>query len=126
MLLGLSKVTYSLNTWLLHVFNVIFCLSTAAIAQKYKVNKYPTLKLFVYGEPIKREYRGQRSAEAFDKFIRDQLASPIVKKETFEEMDAISVSVELRLINYFFHRVFMAVFRKYISVLLMVASCSDD
>ncbi|XP_067928548.1 endoplasmic reticulum resident protein 44-like [Watersipora subatra] len=71
-------------------FAKVDCDRQTAIAQKYKVNKYPTLKLFVYGEPIKREYRGQRSAEAFDKFIRDQLASPIVKKETFEEMDAIS------------------------------------
>lgn len=75
-----------------YLFYLIIFGSSAAIAQKYRVNKYPTLKLFVFGEPMKKEYRGQRSAEAFDKYIRDQLASPITKKETFEEMDAVSVS----------------------------------
>lgn len=59
------------------------------------MNKYPTLKLFVFGEPMKREYRGQRSPEAFDKYIRDQLKTPIQKKESFAEMDAIAVSGNL-------------------------------
>lgn len=71
-------------------FAKVDCDQETAIAQKYKVNKYPTLKLFVFGEPMKREYRGQRSPEAFQKYVIDQLKSPIVKKETFEAMDSIS------------------------------------
>ncbi len=32
----------------------------ASISTKYHVDKYPTLKFFRNGLPIKREYRGQR------------------------------------------------------------------
>ena len=48
--------------------------------------------MFVFGEPMKREYRGQRSAEAFEKYVKDQLQSPVVKKESQQDMEAISVS----------------------------------
>jgi len=40
---------------------------------------------------MKKEYRGQRSPEAFEKFIKDHMTSPVQKRETFEQMDSISV-----------------------------------
>ena len=36
-----------------------------AIASKYHITKYPTLKIIRNGEVSKKEYRGQRSADAF-------------------------------------------------------------
>ncbi|VDN03722.1 unnamed protein product [Thelazia callipaeda] len=47
------------------------------IAQKYHVNKYPTLKLFRSGELVKKEYRGQRSSSALSQFIEKELLSTI-------------------------------------------------
>ncbi|CAF3744124.1 unnamed protein product [Rotaria sp. Silwood1] len=41
------------------------CDSDNAIATKYHVNKYPTLKLFRHGIMTKREYRGARQVDAF-------------------------------------------------------------
>lgn len=48
------------------------------IAQKYNVNKYPTLKLFRNGELVKKEYRGQRSVDALSSFIQKQLDSSVM------------------------------------------------
>jgi len=51
----------------------------ASLGQKYSVNKYPTMKLFRRGTVSKREYRGQRSVEAFKQYLEDQMRSPIVE-----------------------------------------------
>lgn len=77
------------------VANRVQCFSlyiSASIASKYKISKYPTLKMFRYGEAMKKEYRGQRSASAFLKYIDDQLVSPVTKLTTHDQMQAISVS----------------------------------
>jgi len=55
---------------LLHLF-------AADIATQYQVSKYPTLKLFRYGQPTKREYRGQRSVTSIASFVEDQLKDPL-------------------------------------------------
>lgn len=43
------------------------------IAQKNGVSKYPTIKLFRNGKALRKEYRGQRSVNAFSQFIKQQL-----------------------------------------------------
>ena len=86
-----------------HLLNLFLTIISAELAQKYKVTKYPTMKLFVFGEPMKREYRGQRSADAFKKYLDENLASPITKKNSFEEMDAISVSLKPVTVAAFIH-----------------------
>ncbi|CAF0937395.1 unnamed protein product [Rotaria sordida] len=58
------------------------CDADTAIATKYHVNKYPTLKLFRHGLMTKREYRGARQVDAFLDFIRKQLESSIIKLST--------------------------------------------
>ena len=47
------------------------------LAQKFGVNKYPTLKLFRNGEMVKREYRGSRSVDAFKEYVRKEMTDPI-------------------------------------------------
>lgn len=49
------------------------------VSQKYHISKYPTLKLFRHGRLAKREYRSQRSKDAFIQFIREQLKDPVVQ-----------------------------------------------
>ena len=77
--------------------------SSASIAAKYHVNKYPTLKLYRYGVMTKKEYRGARSVrlaviavhvciescaclsrqvDAFFDFIRKQVERSMIKLAT--------------------------------------------
>jgi len=51
------------------------------------VNKYPTMKLFRRGTVSKREYRGQRSVEAFSEYLNDQMRSPVVKFQKNEDYE---------------------------------------
>lgn len=65
----------------------------ADIAQRYRISKYPTLKLFRNGMMMKREYRGQRSVTAIADFIRQQKVDPIKEIENLEEISTVDVSV---------------------------------
>ncbi len=56
------------------------------------MGKYPTLKVFRYGSPAKREYRGQRSAESISNFIRDQLTDPVSVVTNLDDLDNLEVS----------------------------------
>ncbi|KAK6110752.1 Thioredoxin-like domain family protein [Brugia pahangi] len=61
--------------------NVIWALvdsvEQAKIADKYSVNKYPTMKVFINGELANKEYRSTRSVEALTAFVKQQLSSSI-------------------------------------------------
>ena len=62
------------------------------IAEKYHVSKYPTLKLFRHGVLMKREYRGQRSADALSTYIKDMLKSTINSVTDIDDLDTLDVS----------------------------------
>ncbi|XP_071942733.1 endoplasmic reticulum resident protein 44-like [Antedon mediterranea] len=63
--------------------------SEGDIASKYHITKYPTLKLFRNGRIAKREYRAQRSKDAFVKFVREQMMDPIARWNTPADIDNI-------------------------------------
>ncbi len=63
------------------------CDSETAFAQKNQISKYPTLKLFRYGVPLKKEYRGARSVDSFVSFIKEQLASPIKQVQQLNDIN---------------------------------------
>lgn len=63
----------------------------ADIAQRYRISKYPTLKLFRNGMMMKREYRGQRSVSAIADFIRQQKVDPVKELQSLEEVTSIDV-----------------------------------
>jgi endoplasmic reticulum resident protein 44 len=63
------------------------------IASQYRINKYPTLKLFRNGQMVKKEYRGQRSADSLANFIREELRDPVVEHNTLESMDGVEVGI---------------------------------
>lgn len=66
----------------------------ADIAQRYRISKYPTLKLFRNGMMMKREYRGQRSVVAIADFIRQQQVDPVKELHSLEEVQTLDVSLE--------------------------------
>jgi len=49
------------------------CEQNQALALENQISKYPTIKVFRNGKPQRFEYRGQRSVDAFSKFVREQM-----------------------------------------------------
>ncbi|CAF0823024.1 unnamed protein product [Brachionus calyciflorus] len=78
------------------------CEAEGTIALNNHVNKYPTLKLFRYGIPVKKEYRGARSAEAFLNYVKAQLENPIKVVKTYPEYSsALNDKKKQMVIGYF-------------------------
>ncbi|CAK9819416.1 Endoplasmic reticulum resident protein 44 [Anthophora quadrimaculata] len=78
------------------------CEKESSIASRFHITKYPTLKVIRNGQPTKREYRGQRSVEAFEEFIRKQLEDPI--KEFHDLKELINLDDKKRMIIGYFDR----------------------
>ncbi|GMT23619.1 hypothetical protein PFISCL1PPCAC_14916, partial [Pristionchus fissidentatus] len=55
------------------VFGIVDSQQHPALNDKYFVNKYPTMKVFVNGELVTKEYRSTRSVEALTDFVKQQL-----------------------------------------------------
>ncbi|XP_058036634.1 endoplasmic reticulum resident protein 44 isoform X2 [Ahaetulla prasina] len=71
------------------VFARVDCDQYSDIAQRYRISKYPTLKLFRNGMMMKREYRGQRSVTAIADYIRQQKSNPIREVLSLEEINSL-------------------------------------
>lgn len=67
------------------------------IASRFHITKYPTLKVIRNGQPAKREYRGQRSAEAFVEFVKKQLEDPIKEFTELNDLKNLDVSTLCRM-----------------------------
>lgn len=77
---------------------IIKCIIVAAITARYKVTKYPTLKIFRYGAVSRREYRGQRSVDAIVGYVHDMLLKTIVHKlDSVSAVDSLDVSSLLNI-----------------------------
>lgn len=78
------------------------CDEEEEIAKRFRISKYPTIKMVLNGEMVKREYRGQRSQMAIVEFVREQLKDPIKR---FEHTDALQeLDTRKRIIvGYFDH-----------------------
>lgn len=66
---------------------LILLFPAADIAQRFHINKYPVIKLFRFGKPAKREYKGSRSAEAIQAFIQSQKKETVKVWENDDEMN---------------------------------------
>lgn len=82
------------------VFARLDCDQYSDIAQRYRISKYPTLKLFRNGMMMKREYRGQRSASALADYIRQQKLDPIREVSDLEDLKVLDRS-KRNIIGYF-------------------------
>jgi len=65
---------------------------SADLAHRYHVSKYPTLKLFRFGQPTKSEYRGQRSVSSIASYVEDQLRDPLNTVDDVTDLDNLDVS----------------------------------
>ncbi|KAM9307491.1 endoplasmic reticulum resident protein 44 [Gastrophryne carolinensis] len=74
------------------VFARVDCDQHSDIAQRYRISKYPTLKLFRNGMMMKREYRGQRSVTAIADYVRQQISDPVQIVQSLEELKTIDRS----------------------------------
>ena len=66
------------------------CQEQLTVASRFQVNKYPTLKVFRNGQVLKKEYRGQRSPEAFLEFVRNELRPSMAVIDESELVKSIS------------------------------------
>ena len=62
------------------------------LGTRFHISKYPTLKYVRNGIVAKREYRGQRTAEAFVEFIKEQTLDPVVEYTDLSELNELDVS----------------------------------
>lgn len=82
------------------VFARVDCDQHSDIAQRYRITKYPTLKLFRNGMMMKREYRGQRSVTAIADFIRQQQVDPVKEVLNADELNSLDRS-KRNIVGYF-------------------------
>ncbi|GLV32838.1 Endoplasmic reticulum protein 44 [Carabus blaptoides fortunei] len=85
------------------VMGKVDCDKENSVATRFHITKYPTLKVIRNGLPTKREYRGQRSAEAFANFIKKQLEDPIKEFKDLRELTDLESNKRI-IIGYFDRR----------------------
>lgn len=82
------------------VLGKVDCDDENSIATRFHVTKYPTLKVIRNGQPAKKEYRGQRSSDAFLTFVKDQLEDPISEFSHINDLNTFD-SKKSHIIGYF-------------------------
>ncbi|XP_060084481.1 endoplasmic reticulum resident protein 44-like [Ylistrum balloti] len=85
------------------VFGKVDADRESALAADNHISKYPTLKLFRNGQVMKKEYRGQRTADALANYIRDQLKDPIQQHTTQQSVEELDEK-QRHIIGYFGHQ----------------------
>lgn len=54
--------------------------------QANMITKYPTIKVFRNGKPLRTEYRGQRSGVAIESYVRELVADPILPAKSEDDV----------------------------------------
>lgn len=85
------------------VLGKVDCDRETAVASRFHITKYPTLKIVRNGQLSKREYRGQRSAEAFLEFVKKQLEDPIKEFKSLRDLENLDSKKRI-IIGYFDRR----------------------
>ncbi|XP_034239557.1 endoplasmic reticulum resident protein 44 isoform X2 [Thrips palmi] len=98
-----DKVTAEFTTPGRVVMGKVDCDKEGSLASRFHITKYPTLKLFQNGQPAKREYRGQRSVEAFVSFVKKQLEDPTKEFASLKDLEKLDDKKRM-LIGYFDRR----------------------
>jgi len=79
------------------------CDKHGELGTKYGITKYPTIKYIRNGEVGKKEYRGQRSAEGFLDFVKEQIKDPVVEIQDLQELNSLEDS-KAYVLGYFEQR----------------------
>jgi len=64
----------------------IDCDSESNLGTRFHITKYPTIKYVSNGQTGRKEYRGQRSAQAFLDFVQEQIKSPVAEFKDLQEL----------------------------------------
>lgn len=78
------------------------CEAQKPLAHRFNIMKYPTIKYFVFGHTMKREYRAGRSAQGFIDFVEESLKDPFTLHENLEKLHEKD-GHERRFVGYFNH-----------------------
>ncbi|EGD77808.1 hypothetical protein PTSG_08898 [Salpingoeca rosetta] len=65
------------------------------------ISKYPTIKVYRNGRPLRQEYRGQRSAVAIEKFVRELLAPPVTQATSEDDIKKFVEKHHKAVVGYF-------------------------
>lgn len=82
------------------VMGKVDCDRESSVASRFHITKYPTLKIIRNGQTTKREYRGQRSPEAFAEFVNKQLEDPIQEFQSLKDLDKLDSKKRI-IVGYF-------------------------
>jgi endoplasmic reticulum resident protein 44 len=85
------------------VMGKVNCEQEQSVAAKFQITKYPTLKVVRNGQTAKREYRGQRSVEAFQEFVKKQLEDPIKEFVSLKDLETLDSKKRI-IIGYYDRR----------------------
>lgn len=69
------------------VVGKVDCDKEGALGTRFHITKYPTIKSVRNGQLSKREYRGQRSAEAFLEFAQENTKNPVVEFDDLQDLN---------------------------------------
>lgn len=84
------------------VMGKVDCDKESDIASRFHITKYPTLKIIRNGLSTKREYRGQRSVEAFTSFVKKELEDPIKEFKQLKELGELESNKRIIIGNCIF------------------------
>ncbi len=83
------------------VFAKVDCEDQIPLAATHKVNKFPTIKMFVNGDMARHEYRGDRSVAELVKFVQFQLRDPIQRVAEKSEIAPKIDEKKRNIVGYF-------------------------
>ncbi|CAI5446952.1 unnamed protein product [Caenorhabditis angaria] len=95
-----ARVFHAENPQASVVWGIVDSQRQADVGDKYFVNKYPTMKVFVNGELIAKEYRSTRSVEALTNFVKFQLSTAI---NEFSSQDHLRANIDATKRNIIAH-----------------------
>jgi len=82
------------------VMGKVDCDKEGSLGSRFHITKYPTIKYVQFGQLAKKEYRGQRSVEAFLDFARQHIRDPMSEFTTEEQLQGLENN-KRHLIGYF-------------------------
>lgn len=59
----------------------------ASIGEKYRIDKYPTMKFFRHGSPIKKEYRLSRDFHSLLKYFLSEVESSLIRLNSTDDLE---------------------------------------
>uniref|UniRef100_A0A0K0E4T2 Thioredoxin domain-containing protein n=1 Tax=Strongyloides stercoralis TaxID=6248 RepID=A0A0K0E4T2_STRER len=82
-------------------FAIVDSVQESEVADKYFVNKFPTMKIFINGELATKEYRGARNVDALHDFVRQHLESAMKEFTSDNELDRTIDKTRRNIVGYF-------------------------